>query len=186
MRKVVFGVNITVDGCCDHTQVIADDELHEYYTDLLRDVDLVVFGRKTYQLFESYWPAVAKNQSETGAVNEFARTLDSVEKAVLSTTLKRVEWRNTRILRGNLRDEIVKLGHQEGKDISIGGLSIASQLAQYDLIDEYHFVVQPMVAGKGPRFLQSCQIKKSLLMDLVGCKTFSSGAVAIHYRRHSA
>jgi len=147
VRRVVFGVNITVDGCCDHTQVIADDELHEYSTDLLRNVDLVLFGRKTYQLFESYWPAVARNQTETKSVNEFARTIDSLEKVVVSTTLTRVEWRNTRILRGNLQDEIVKLKHQNGKDISIGGLSIASQLAQLDLIDEYHFLVQPLVAG---------------------------------------
>ena len=81
MRKVVFAVNITVDGSCDHTQVIADDELHLYSTDLLRNVDLVVFGRKTYQLFEAYWPAVAKNQSETSAVNEFARTIDALQRA---------------------------------------------------------------------------------------------------------
>jgi len=183
VRNVAFGINITVDGCCDHTQVIADDELHEYSTDLLRGVDLVVFGRKTYQLFEPYWSAVARNQSETSAVNEFARTIDSLEKIVFSTTLTRVEWRNTRILRANLRDEIGKLKSQEGKDISIGGLSIASQLAQFDLIDDYHFVVQPFVAGKGPRLFESRGINESLQLKLVGSKTFRSGVVAIHYKR---
>jgi dihydrofolate reductase len=183
VRSVVFGINITVDGCCDHTQVIADDELHEYSTDLLRGVDLVVFGRKTYQLFEPYWPAVAKNQSETAAVNEFARTIDSLEKIVFSTTLTRVEWKNTRILRGNLRHEIVKLKNLDGRDISIGGLSIASQLAQFDLIDDYHFIVQPFVVGKGPRLFESRGLNETLQLKLVGFNTFRSGVVAIHYRR---
>jgi len=183
VRNAVFGINITVDGCCDHTQVIADDELHEYSTELLRSVDLVVFGRKTFQLFESYWPAVAKNQSETRAVNEFARTIDSLEKIVFSTTLTRVEWRNSRIVRGNLQDEIVKLKHRDGKDISVVGLSIASQLAQLDLIDDYHFLVQPLVAGRGPRLFEARGASKSLQLKLVGSTMFQSGVVASHYKR---
>jgi len=186
VRNVVFGINITVDGCCDHTQGIADDELHEYFTDLLRGVDLVVFGRKTYQLFEAYWPIVARDQSETRSVNEFARTIDSLEKIVVSTTLTRVEWRNTRIVRGNLQDEIVTLKHQDGKGIDIGGLSIASQLAQLDLIDDYHVAVHPIIAGKGPRLFESRGISESLRLKLVGSKTFRSGVVAIHYNRHLA
>lgn len=186
MRSVIFGINITVDGCCDHTQAIADDELHEYFTELLRSVDLIVFGRKTYQLMEAYWPAVARDQSETGAVNEFARTIDALEKIVVSTTLTRVEWRNTRILNGNLQDEIVRLRDQEGKDISIGSLSIASQLTQLDLIDDYHIVVHPIIAGKGPRLFESRGINESLYLAVVGSKTFRSGAVAIHYKRRLA
>ena len=91
MRNVVFAINITVDGCCDHTKTIADEELLEYYTHLLRDVDLLVFGRKTYQLMVPYWPDVAKNRSETKAQNEFAQTFDSINKIVFSRSLDSAE-----------------------------------------------------------------------------------------------
>jgi dihydrofolate reductase len=186
VRNIVVGINVTVDGCCDHTQGIADDELHEYSTDLLRNSDLILFGRKTYQLFEPYWPAIARNQSETKAVNEFARTIDSLEKIVFSNTLTRVDWKNARIIRGNLQDETMKLKVQDGKDISIGGLSIASQLAQLDLIDDYHFLVHPIAAGKGPRLFESHGISESLQLKLIGSRTFRSGVVASHYKRRSA
>src|SRR5262249_51959275 len=99
MRNVIYAINITLDGCCDHTKTIADEELLEYYTRLLRDVDLLVFGRKTYQLMVPYWPDIAKNQSETKAENEFARTFDSIYKIVFSRSLGRAEDRNTRIVR---------------------------------------------------------------------------------------
>jgi hypothetical protein len=102
MRNVIFAINITLDGCCDHTKVIGDDELHEYLTHLMRGVDLLVFARKTYQLMVPYWPDIAKSQSETKAENEFARTFDSINKIVFSQSLDSAE-RNTRIVRGNLR-----------------------------------------------------------------------------------
>ncbi len=184
MRNVIFGINITVDGCCDHEDVIADDELHEYYTELLRTVDVILFGRKTYQLMESYWPAVAKNQSETKAVNEFARKIDSLNKIVFSKTLNTVEWKNTKISRANIEEELQKLKRQPGKDISIGGLSIASHLTQLGLIDEYRFVVQPIVAGKGPRLFEATDLKERLQLKLVESKTFHSGVVALYYKKY--
>ena len=116
MRNVIFAINITLDGCCDHTKTIADEELLEYYTHLMRGVDLLVFGRKTYQLMVPYWPDVAKNRSETKASIEFAQTFDSINKIVFSQSLDSAEG-NTRIVRANVRDEILKLKHEQGKNI---------------------------------------------------------------------
>ena len=181
IRKVIFGINITIDGYCGHEAMIAaDDELHEYFTALLRDSDVEILGRNTYHLMYPYWHDVAVNQSETKVTNEFARTFDSIPKIVFSTTLKSVEWNNTTLLHSNLREEILKLKRQPGKHISIGALSIASQVAQWNLIDEYHFVVHPILAGEGPRLFESV---KNLPLKLVGSKTLGSGAVALHYKK---
>ena len=179
MRNVVFAINITVDGCCGHESVVADDELHEYFTGLLRDSDIEIFGRNTYHLMYPYWHDVAMDQSESKGTNEFARMFDSIPKIVFSTTLKSVEWNNTTLLRSNLQEEIVKLKQQPGKNISVGGLNFASQLAQSGLIDEYRFLIQPIVAGKGPRLFESA---KNLTLKLIGSKTFRSGVVELHYK----
>ncbi|HLF19866.1 MAG TPA: dihydrofolate reductase family protein [Bacteroidota bacterium] len=183
MRRLIFAINITVDGFCDHTTVIADDELHEYYTELLRRVDTVVFGRITYELMASHWPSVAKNGSGTKAENEFAKAIDRVNKVVFSKTLKNVEWKNARISRADIQEEILTLKQQSGKDISLGGLSIASSLTQLGLIDEYLFVVQPIVAGKGKRLFESTDIRERVRLKLVNSKTFQSGVVALHYKK---
>lgn len=180
MRKVTFAINITLDGYCGHESGIADDELHEYFTGLLRDSDIHIFGRDTYHLMYPYWHNVAVNQSETEVINEFARTFDSIPKIVFSTTLKSVEWNNTTLLHSNLREEIMKLKGQPGKNISIGSLNIASQVAGWDLIDEYHLVFHPVIAGKGPRLFDSVENRT---LKLVGLKTFRSGVVALHYEK---
>jgi len=117
MRKVIFAINTTLDGCVDHTKQVADDETHEYFTDLLRESDLVVYGRKTYQLMVPFWPEVAKNQSMTKALNEFAQTFDAIKKIVFSRSLDRVEDRNTRIVRTDLHDDILKLKQEQGRNI---------------------------------------------------------------------
>ena len=122
MRNVIFAINTTLDGCVDHTKQVADDETHEYFTDLLREVDLLVFGRKTYQLMVPFWPEVAKNQSMTKASNEFARAFDSINKIVFSRSLDSAEDKNTRIVRTNLHDEILKLKQEQGKNILVGGV----------------------------------------------------------------
>ena len=179
MRNVVFAINITVDGCCGHESVVADDELHEYYTGLLRDSDIEIFGRNTYHLMYPYWHDVAMNQSESKATNEFARAFDSIAKIVFSTTLKSVEWNNTTLMRSALQEEVVKLKQLPGKNISVGGLAIAAQLAQSGLIDEYRFLIQPIVAGKGPRLFES---GKNFTMELMGSKTFRSGVVELRYK----
>jgi dihydrofolate reductase len=179
MRNVVFAINITVDGCCGHESGVADDELHEYYTEFLRNSDIEIFGRNTYHLMYPYWHDVAMNQSESEATNEFARAFEKIPKIVFSTTLKSVEWNNTTLLRSNLQEEIVKLKQLPGRDISVGGLNIAAQLAQSGLIDEYHFLIQPIIAGKGPRLFES---GKNHTLELIGSKTFRSGVVELHYK----
>ena len=115
MRNLIFGINLTLDGCCDHTKQVADEETHEYFTQLMREADLLVYGRKTYQLMVPYWPGVAKDPSETKASIEFAQTFDSISKIVFSQSLDSAEGQNTRIVRTNLQDEIVKLKQQQGK-----------------------------------------------------------------------
>jgi dihydrofolate reductase len=181
MRNLIFAINITLDGCCDHTKQIADEETHEYFINLMRDVDLLAFGRKTYQLMVPYWPEVAKNQSETKAVNEFARTFDSINKIVFSRSLDRAEDRNTRIVRTSLRDEILKLKQEQGKNILIGGVSVPSQLMELGLVDEYRFVVSPIVAGEGRRLLEGVSLREKLQLQLVESKIFKSGCVALRY-----
>jgi dihydrofolate reductase len=180
MRNVIFAINITLDGCCDHTKMIADEEIHEYFTHLMRDVDLLVFGRKTYQLMVPFWPDVAKNQSQTKAMNEFARAFDSMNKIVFSQSLDSGEG-NTRIVRTKLPDEILKLKQEQGKDILIGGVAVPSQLIELGLVDEYRFVVQPIVAGEGRRLLEGVSLRQRLQLKLVESKIFKSGSVALRY-----
>src|ERR1700726_1401318 len=180
MRNVIFAINITLDGCCDHTKTIADEELLEYYTHLMRDVDLQVFGRKTYQLMVPYWPDIARDSSETKASIEFAKTFVSKNKIVFSQSLESAEDKNTKIVRTNLQDEIVRLKHEQGKNILVGGVSIPSQLIELDLVDQYRFVVQPIVAGEGRRLLEGVSLEK-LQLKLVESKIFKSGCVALRY-----
>ena len=181
MRNVIFAINITLDGCCDHTKVIPDDEILEYFTGLMREVDLQVFGRKTYHLMVPYWPEVAKDQSASKADKEFARAFDSVNKLVFSRSLDSVEARNTRIVHANLRDEILKLKQEQGKNILVGGVDVPSQLIEIGLVDEYRFVVSPTIAGEGRRLLEGVSLHDRLQLKLVDSKIFKSGCVALRY-----
>ena len=185
MRNVIFAINITLDGCCDHTKGIADDELLDHYAQVLRDVDLLVYGRKTYQLMVPYWPEVAKSPSETKASIDFARTFDSINKIVFSRSLDSTEVnkndRNTQIVRGNLHDEILKLKQERGKNILVGGVDIPSQLIEFGLVDEYRFVVQPIIAGEGRRLLDHVSLRERLQLKLVESKILKSGCVALRY-----
>ena len=180
MRKLIFSINVTLDGCCDHTKGMADDELLDYYAQFLRDVGLQVFGRKTYQLMVPYWPDVAKNESEGKASIAFARAFVALQKVVFSRTLDSVEDKNTRIVRGNLRDEILKLKQEKGKNILVGGVDIPSQLIELGLVDEVHLVVQPIIAGEGRRLLDRVSMPK-LQLKLVDSKILKSGCVALRY-----
>jgi dihydrofolate reductase len=181
VRNVIYAINLTLDGCCDHTKQVADEELLEHYTHLLRDVDLLVYGRKTYQLMVPYWPDAAKDPSSTKADIEFARAFDSKKLVVFSRSLDSVEGKNTRVVRANLRDEILKLKQEPGQDILVGGVDIPSQLIELGLIDEYRFVVQPIIAGKGRRLMEGVSLRERLQLKLVESKTFRSGCVALRY-----
>ena len=183
MRNVSYAINLTLDGCCDHTKFSPppDDEVLEHYTQLLRDFDLLVYGRKTYQLMVPYWPDIAKSQSETKADIEFAQTFVSKKKIVFSRSLASAEDENTRIVRTNLRDEILKLKQEPGKDILVGGVDIPSQLIELGLIDEYRFVVMPTIVGEGRRLMEGVSLPERLQLKLVESKAFKSGCVALRY-----
>ena len=182
MRNVIYAINLTLDGCCDHTKFNPDEDLLEHYTRLLRDdAGLLVYGRKTYQLMVPYWPDIAKSQSETKADIEFAQAFDSLNKVVFSRSLGSAEDNNTRIVRTNLRDEILKLKQEPGKSILVGGVDVPSQLMELGLIDEYRFVVAPVIVGKGRRLLEGTNLRESLRLKLVESKVFKSGCVALRY-----
>jgi dihydrofolate reductase len=182
MRNLIYVINLTIDGCCDHTKMIPDEEMLEYHMHLLRNADLFVYGRKTYQLMVPYWPDIAKNPSgETKADIEFAQAFDSNKIIVFSKTLDKAEGKKTEIVRTNLKDEILKLKQEQGKSILTGGADIPSQLIQLGLVDEYHIVVHPVIAGEGRRLLEGISLQEKLQLKLVESKIFKSGYVALHY-----
>ena len=182
MRNVIYAINITLDGCCDHTKFNPAEDLLEHFTRLLRDdAGLLIYGRKTYQLMVPYWPDIAKSQSETKADIEFAQAFDSLNKIVFSRSLANAEEGNTRIVRTNLRDEILRLKQEPGKNILVGGVDIPSQLMELGLIDEYRIVVAPIIAGEGRRLFEGVSLPEKLRLKLVESKTFKSGSVALRY-----
>ena len=181
MRNVIFAINITLDGCCDHTKQFVDEEQLEYFTQLTREADLQIFGRKTYELMVPYWPEVLKDPSATKADAEFARAFDSTSKVVFSRSLDRAEDHNTKIVHGNLRDEVLKLKQQQGKNILVGGVDIPSQLIELGLVDEFRFVIGPIIAGEGRRLFEGVSLAEKLQLKLVESKIFKSGCVALRY-----
>ncbi|HKV24185.1 MAG TPA: dihydrofolate reductase family protein [Candidatus Acidoferrum sp.] len=182
MRNVLFPINITLDGSCDHTKMIGNEEILEFFTTLLRDVDLLVFGRKTYQLMVPFWPEVAKNHSgETKAANQFAQAFDSLGKIVFSNSLASSGDKNTRIVRTSPRDEIPKLKQERGKKIMVGGVALSSQLIEIGLVDEYLFIVNPIIAGEGKRLLEGISLHEKLQLKLVESKILNSGCVVLRY-----
>jgi dihydrofolate reductase len=182
MRKVIYAINLTLDGCLDHTLMVPDEALlYDYSTQLMGAVDTLLFGRKTYELMVPYWPDVAKDPSETKASIEFARTFVSMNKIVFSRSLDSAGDRNTRIVRTDLHDEILKLKQEQGKDILVGGVDIPSQLIELGLVDEYRFVVQPIIVGDGRRLLEGISLQEKLQLKLVESKILKSGCVALRY-----
>jgi dihydrofolate reductase len=182
MRKIIFAINITLDGCCDHTKGIPDEESHAYFTGLLRQVDLLVFGRKTYELMVPFWPDMANDPSgQPKAMADFAREFDSKKILVFSRSLEKAMGKNTRIVGSDLRGEILRLKQETAKDILVGGVDVPSQLIQLGLVDEYRFVVQPVIAGEGVRLLKGVSLPEMLKLKLTETKTFASGCVALRY-----
>jgi dihydrofolate reductase len=181
MRKVIYAINVSLDGCFDHTIGVPDEEVGQYYMDLVRDADLFVFGRKTYELMVPYWPDIAKSDSEDKMDKDFAEAFVSRKKVVFSRSLATAEGDNTRIVRTNLRDEVLKLKQESGKSILVGGVDIPSQLIALGLVDEFRFVVMPVLAGKGKRLFEGVSLEK-LQLKLVESRIFkSSGSVLLHY-----
>ena len=183
MRNVIFAINTTLDGCIDHTKFAPDEETMEYFTNLTQDADTFLYGRKTYQLMVPYWPDVAKDPSgQTKADYEFAQAFVAINKIIVfSQSLDSPEGEKTRIVHTSLHDEILKLKQEQGKNILTGGVTIPSQLVELGLIDEYRFVVHPIVIGEGRRLFDGINLKEKLQLKLVESTFFKSGCVALRY-----
>jgi dihydrofolate reductase len=183
MRKLIYAINLSLDGCCDHTKMVPDEDMFEYHIRLVRDADLFVYGRKTYQLMVPYWPDIAKNpSSENKADVEFAQAFDSKNKVVFSRSLESADEKS-RIVRTNLKDEILKLKQEPGSYILTGGVAIPQQLIELGLVDEYRFVLIPVIVGEGRRLMDGVSLAEKLRLKLVDSKTFKSGSVALHYSK---
>jgi dihydrofolate reductase len=179
MRKLIAAINMTLDGFCDHTAMIADEELHQHYNELLSNADTLLYGRITYQLMESSWPSLVKNPSGNKPMDEFAVLIDNISKIVFSHTLKNVEWKNTRLKKEVNKEEISELKQEEGKNILAGSPSLIVALAQLDLIDEYQLCVHPVILGSGLPLFKNVGHKMNL--KLLKTKIFGSGAVVLYY-----
>ncbi len=179
MRKVIAGINMTLDGYCDHTAVLADDETHEHYNEVLRNADTLLYGRTTYQLMENYWPALVENPSGNKPTDDFAVIIDNLEKVVFSHTLENVTWNNSRIATKDLNAEISTLKQQDGKPILIGSPSLIVAAMNLGLIDEFQLCVHPVIAGKGLPLFKDTHYSTGL--RLIKTKTFGCGAVVLYY-----
>jgi dihydrofolate reductase len=178
MRKIIAAINMTLDGFCDHTAIIPDEELHQHYADLLSSAGNVLYGRITYQLME-YWKRIVENPTGNKAMDEFAVIMDKIPKIVFSHTLKSVEWESAKLANRSIEEEVLELKHQPGKDIFIGSRSLIIQLMKLNLIDEYQFCVHPVIAGNGLLLFES--INDRTLLKLSRTKIFNSGAITLYY-----
>ena len=179
MRKIIAGINMSLDGFCDHTAGIADDETHQHYTELLRSSGAVIYGRITYQLMESYWPTIVKNPTGNKPTDEFAVAIDNIPKIVFSHTLKSVEWQTAKLAKRGIEEEVLELKKKAGKDILVGSPSLIVSCMNLNLIDEFQLCVHPVIAGKGLPLFKNIDDRVNL--KLLKTKTFSGGAVIFYY-----
>jgi len=170
---------MTLDGFCDHTAMIADDDILQHYNELLSNADTLIYGRITYQLMESYWPSIVKNPTGNKPEDEFAVLIDNILKIVFSRTLKNVDWKNTKLKKEVIKEEVLELKQQAGRNILVGSPSLIVTLTQLDLIDEYQLDVQPIVLGSGLPLFKN--IKDRVDLKLLKTKTFGCGAVTLYY-----
>lgn len=170
---------MTLDGICDHTTGIPDEEIHQHYTELLGQGDAILYGRITYQLME-FWQTVLENPSKTESMNDFAVAIDKIPKIIFSHTLKNVDWKSATIAKRDLKDEVLELKKQSGKDILVGSRSLIIQLLKLNLIDEFQLCIYPMVEGNGLPFFED--IKDRIVFKLAKTKTFKSGAIILYYQ----
>jgi dihydrofolate reductase len=181
-RPLSYSINITLDGCCDHRAIPADEDLHRHAAERIAQADALLFGRVTYEMMEAAW-----RPSATGArpawmadwMVPFSRTIDAARKYVVSSTLARVDW-NAELVRGNLREAVQQLKQEPGKGLFVGGVRLPQAMAELGLIDEYEFVVHPRLAGHGPSLFAG--LSKPIDLTLVGRLELGSGALALRYQ----
>lgn len=184
MRKLIYAINLTLDGCCDHTKVVVPDEkVMGYYTQLVQGADMFVYGRKTYELMAPYWPDIARSHSGSKMENDYADAFNAKKMLVFSQSREVAEDGNTRFTHADLKEEILKLKQEEGGYILTGGVSIPAQLTQLGLIDEFRFVITPVIVGEGRRLFDDIQLQERLRLKLIESKVFDSGFVALRYSK---
>jgi len=178
MRPLRYSINVTLDGCCDHREGIADEDLHSHAVENLEWADALLFGRVTYEMMEEGWRWPVSEGTRPAWMESFARTIDAAKKYVVSSTLDHVDW-NAELVRGDLANAVQQLKREPGKGLLTGGVTLPQALAELGLIDEYEFVVHPRVAGHGPTLFAG--ISKRVDLKLVSRVEFGSGAVAMRY-----
>ena len=178
MRKVIAAINMTVDGICDHTAGIPDEDLHQHYTELLDNAGIILYGRTTYQLMQ-FWQTLLKNPSGQKSMDDFAVAIDKIPKIVFSQTLKNTGWNTAKLATKQIEKEVLELKQQSGKDILIGSRSLIIQLINLNLIDEFQICIHPMIEGKGLPLFD--KIKDRTIFRLLNTKIFGSGAIVLYY-----
>jgi dihydrofolate reductase len=182
MRPLRYSINVTLDGCCDHREILADEELHRHAAEILAEADALLFGRVTYEMMAEAWrlpgPAGALPDWMDDWMEPFARTIDAARKYVVSSTLDRVDW-NAELVRGDLGEAVRRLKREPGNGLLVGGVALPQALAEMGLIDEYEFVVQPRLVGHGRTLFAG--LSKPLDLKLVSRLEYASGAVAMRY-----
>jgi len=178
MRKVIAAINMTLDGFCDHTAGIPDEEIHDHYADLLDNAGAVLYGRITYELM-GFWQTLVHNPSGEKSLDDFAIAMNKVPKIVFSHTLKNVDWETAEIAKRDLQQEVLELKQQSGKDIFVGSRSLILQLMKLNLIDEYQLCVHPVIVGSGLPLFE--HINDRVILRLVNTKIFKGGAITLYY-----
>jgi dihydrofolate reductase len=178
MRPLRYSINVTLDGCCDHRAIPADEELHRHAAERIAQADGLLFGRVIYEMMEAAWRPQAQPVARLDWMEPFARTIDAAKKYVVSSTLEQVDW-NAELVRGDLAEAVQRLKRQPGKGLFTGGVKLPLALAELGLIDEYEFVVHPRLAGRGPTPFAG--LSKYVDLRLVNRLEFGSGAVALKY-----
>ena len=182
MRPLRYSINVTLDGCCDHREGIADEDLHRHAVENIAQADALIFGRVTYQMMEAAWRQPTPPGTRPDWMEPFAQTIDAAKKYVVSSTLERVDW-NAELVGGDLANAIRQLKSEPGKGLFTGGVKLPFALAELGLIDEYEFVVHPRIVGHGPTLFAG--LSKHVDLKLVGRLELGSGAVALRYEPRS-
>jgi dihydrofolate reductase len=182
MRPLRYSINLTLDGCCDHETITPDEELHRHAAENLQWADALIFGRVTYQMMESAFRGGLRREGMPESIEPFARTIDAAKKHVVSSTLDHVDW-NAELVRGNLEEAIQALKQQPGNGLFLGGVMLPRALAELGLIDEYEFLVHPVIAGRGPTLFAG--LPKPIQLKLVDKLEFRSGAMVMRYEKQT-
>jgi len=178
MRPLRYSINVTLDGCCDHTAMVPDADLHRHATETIARADALLFGRVIYEMMETGWRTPTPPGELPDWTEPFARTINAAKKYVVSSTLKSVDW-NAELVRGDLRTAVERLKQEPGNGLYVGGVTLPRALAEFGLIDEYEFIVHPRLAGHGPTLFAG--LSRLVDLTLVGRQEFASGAVAMRY-----